>query len=409
MRPKLLAAALLSVCVFGSLGLAQSNATAPILKLKNYHPQKATITQEMLHAMLAQGASGVTLPVWNYQVVSSRDNFIYDGVLVGQNPADRANPSVNVPGQLVPVIVTTHRIATAITNAGVIKTKAGVTTFDPTAVDNCLAAPNNVPVTLMRQSPVLSNANFNMGGTNVGTTQYVDAFQRASFWSVIDQKNYHVRLTPVVLDPIVVDVPAANGLAVYPGFFANTCAPFGIVDVNLIDFVATSALAQLAKKGVNPKTFPMFMLYNTVMSVGSPTNLNNCCVGGYHSINPAGPLTFQTYSPFNFDTTGIFGASGMDTGIASHEVAEWVNDPYILNPTPAWGHTGQVGGCQNNLEVGDPLTGTEFPRIVMKNGYTYHLQELAFFSWFYGAPSLGLHGWYSDNGTFLTDAGPPCK
>jgi hypothetical protein len=412
MLRKLLAAALLSVCMSGSLSFAQDSGTArtlPTLKLKTFQPQKqVSITPEMLRAMMAS-ASGATLPVWNFQVISSRDNRIYQGVIVGQNPADRANPSVSVPGQLVPIILKTHSVATAISNTGIISTAPGDTTFDPTVADSCLAAPNNVPVTLMRQSPVLSNADFNIGGTDVGTTQYIDAFQRANLWNVIDRKTYHDRLTPVVLDPITIDVPAANGLAVNPGFFANTCAPFGIVDINLIDFMVTSAFTQLAKKGVNPKTFPMFMLYNTGMSIGDPTNLGNCCAGGYHSINPAGPLTFQTYSPFDFDTTGVFGVAAMDTGISSHEVGEWVNDPYVVNRTPAWGHTGQVSGCQGNLEVGDPLTGDEFTRIVMKNGYTYHLQELAFFSWFYGAPSLGLHGWFSDNGTFLTDAGPPCK
>ena len=36
------------------------------------------------------------------------------------------------------------------------------------------------------------------------------------------------------------------------------------------------------------------------------------------------------------------------------------------------------------------------------------MQELAFFSWFYGAPSVGVNNWFSDNGTFLTDAGPVC-
>jgi hypothetical protein len=45
----------------------------------------------------------------------------------------------------------------------------------------------------------------------------------------------------------------------------------------------------------------------------------------------------------------------------------------------------------------------------MPNGFTYHLQELAFFSWFYGAPSIGIHGWYSNNDTFTGDAGPPCQ
>jgi hypothetical protein len=38
---------------------------------------------------------------------------------------------------------------------------------------------------------------------------------------------------------------------------------------------------------------------------------------------------------------------------------------------------------------------------------TYHLQELAFFSWFYHSkPSLGANRWFSSNGTFRTSAAP---
>jgi hypothetical protein len=45
----------------------------------------------------------------------------------------------------------------------------------------------------------------------------------------------------------------------------------------------------------------------------------------------------------------------------------------------------------------------------MPNGFTYNLQELAFFSWFYRQnPSLGASGDFSDNGTFAEDAGPVC-
>jgi len=84
-------------------------------------------------------------------------------------------------------------------------------------------------------------------------------------------------------------------------------------------------------------------------------------------------------------------------------------DPFGNNPTPAWGHTGQASGCQNNLEVGDPLSGTDIPPVKGANGFTYHLQELAFFSWFYGAPSIAANDWFSDNNTFTTDAGPVCK
>jgi hypothetical protein len=182
----------------------------------------------------------------------------------------------------------------------------------------------------------------------------------------------------------------------------------GIIDINLFDLLLNNnVLPALAARGVNHGTFPIFFLHNLVMSFGDPTNLGNCCVLGYHGTGNADPT--QTYSPLDFDSTGLFGVSGLDTAVASHEIGEWMNDPFGNNPTPPWGHTGQVGACQNNLEVGDPLTGVEAPRIAMPNGFTYHLQELAFFSWFYNSRSVGVNGWFSDNGTFLTDAGPPCQ
>jgi hypothetical protein len=124
---------------------------------------------------------------------------------------------------------------------------------------------------------------------------------------------------------------------------------------------------------------------------------------------PPGPSLSRPISPFDFDVSGFFVPSANDTAIASHEVAEWANAPYIINNTPLWGHIGRVIGCHGNLEIGDPLTGTEAPRIVGRNGFTYHLQEVAFLSWFFGNPPLGIHGWDSNNGTFLTDAGPPCQ
>jgi hypothetical protein len=56
-----------------------------------------------------------------------------------------------------------------------------------------------------------------------------------------------------------------------------------------------------------------------------------------------------------------------------------------------------------DLENGDPLSGTLFPTITMANGFGYHLQELAFLSWYYNAqstPSIGAGGKFSNNGTF---------
>jgi hypothetical protein len=290
--------------------------------------------------------------------------------------------------------------------------RPGNTTFNPTRPDRaCLGSRNNNPLRLFLQSPILQSADFNYGGTDVGTTQTTDAFERANFWQVIDRENYHVTLGPVTsFDPIVIDVPAASGLALATGALGppDFCAPMAIVDINLFDlFINDNILPALAPHGVNRGTLPIFFLYNAVLSFGDPTNLNNCCILGNHGTGNSDPT--QTYSPMDFDSTGLFGVSGLDIATATHEVAEWMDDPFGNNPTPAWGHTGQVPGCQGNLEVGDPLSGTEAPRIVMRNGFTYHLQELAFFSWFYSSRSVGLNRWFSDNGTFLTDAGPPCQ
>lgn len=168
----------------------------------------------------------------------------------------------------------------------------------------------------------------------------------------------------------------------------------------------------LAAQGVNLSTLSIFLGRNLNLAVfASPTNLSVCCIAGYHSTEAGAPT--QTYVVANFETSGFYGPGLSDTVILSHEVAEWMNDPFFpFNPTPPWGVVQVPGFCQNSLEVGDPLEaggGFDYPPIVMPNGFNYHLQELAFFSWFYGAPSIGVNGWFSNNGTFVTDAGPPCQ
>ena len=404
----------LALCISAVSALGQSQDAA-ITHRFQFKPAPRIVHGPPAEARAAMVVAGATsqLPIWNYQVISSRDGNLYQGVIVGRDPSTiGSGAAASVTTQVVPLVLKFRSIATAVDlKTGILTTASGRATSNPTVPDTgCFTGGNNVPLTLLEKSPILGNADFNFGGTDVGTTQYTDAFQRANFWSVIDKSRYHVRLGPVqVLSPVVVNVPAASGLSIPANLFEplfSMCSPESIVDINYLDAVVVNELAKLP--GITPGTFPMFMIYNAGMSFGDPRNLGNCCAGGYHSINPAGPLAFQTYSPFDFDVSGFFVPPG-DTAIPSHEVAEWMNDPYIINNTPPWGHTGQVSGCQGNLEVGDPLTGTEAPRIVMPNGYTYHLQELAFFSWFFGSPALGIHGWFSDNGSFLTDAGPACQ
>jgi hypothetical protein len=302
-------------------------------------------------------------------------------MMVGVSPFSNPSATTIIPTQIVPLIV--------IMSSGA--------TFDPTAPDPCAAAPlsGTSDLVLFQQSPIFLNHAYTINGVNVGTTQYIDAFQQANFWSLVGGKSYHTLLSTTTLNPITVHVPAGSGTIMIPGT-SRRCGNLGLMEINWFDnFVTGTLIPSLSAQGVNPTTFPIFVLSNVVLY---DTSARNCCITGYHG---AFGLSPQTYAVGEFDTTGAFGAQSEDTSSLSHEVGEWLDDPLATNPTPSWGDVGQVSGdCQESLEVADPLTDMNFPDVTMPNGYTYHLQELAFFSWFFGSPSLGAGGLFSNNGTF---------
>ena len=176
----------------------------------------------------------------------------------------------------------------------------------------------------------------------------------------------------------------------------NTNLPgyLGVVNINTWDPIAQSLIKSLA---IPSNALPVFLFYNAVLSQGHASNLNNCCILGYH--NAVGSPV-QTYAVAEFEGRNqtLFGGVA-DVSTLSHEINEWMQDPGGNNTTPAWGGIGQVSGCQSNYEVGDPLSGSLLPAVT-SNGFSYHLQELAFFSWFYGGPSIAVNGEFSNNNTF---------
>lgn len=379
-------------------------------KMKAYSWIKPGPHPDAVQAMksMAGSAPAKTLPVWTYFTESARDGNAYSGIMVGRDPFNGGG-TVSVPTYIVPLIIKTNTIGTGISGTGIINTKPGTTVFNPAVPDKaCLTGRNNVPLSLFEQSPIFVKASYSFGGSIVGTTQYVDAFQRANFWNVDDHDSYHVLLGPVkTLAPVVINVPANSGTTL-PTALTGACGDEGIVDIGWFDaYLDNTVIPALASQGVNPANFPMFLVHNVVWS-HAPTDLSNCCVIGYHGYSG---FPIQTYSPMDFDSNAGFFASAeiRDSYVPSHEVAEWMNDPYDNNPTPAWGHIGQVGGCSGALEVGDPLTGTPSIPISGINGFTYHLEEGAFFSWFFGGDSVGIHRWFSNNASFLQDAGPVCQ
>ena len=347
------------------------------------------------------------IPFFTYRMVASRDGHIYEGSIVGGSPFSSTtnNTATTVHFVIVPVVL---------------KFNFGggfVITFSPTAGDPGCLGTGNTALNLTQRSPLFNPASFTMNGVNVGSTTYPDAFQRGEFFKKIGA-NYHLAFSVTALAAQTVTLAASATSPAHASVYhfssqcgnntgtTNISGGLGVVDISTFDPIARGLISRLS---LNASEFPFFVFYNSVLSVNDSANFNNCCVLGYHN-SETGRVTNpgQTYGVADFegrDRTVFRG--GADISIMTHEVGEWINDPSIHNFVPPWGHIGQQPGCQDILEEGDPLTGTFFSSKTL-NGFTYHLQELAFFSWFYGRPSIAAGGLFSDNGTFKTDAGAVC-
>lgn len=364
-------------------GVVQAQPAAASSTLGRLGPLRVLdVERPMPVTSAAVAAATTTVPTWTRSVKDGTSTF--SSTMVGKNPlVHQTTPSTTVATKLVPLVI-------RFSNGD---------SWDPTAGDSCDTTP---AVTRITKSPLFQSRAWTFGSTAVGTGQYVDAYQRANFWTTTKpgglNPGYHVKLSATVLPKMVVNVPdsaaAEGGISCGSGKFAG-------VDIDWLDnYLRTQAIPALAAKGVTVTTFPLFVVGNVVEYIGTTAN---CCVLGFHSATQRA-TGIQTYGISMYDNIG-FGTNGakMDIATMSHEIAEWMDDPLVNNTTKPWGHTGQVSGCQNNLENGDPLSGTT--KAVALNGKTYHVQELAFASWFYHQrPSTGVNGWYSNYGKFTAPA-----
>jgi len=342
--------------------------------------------------------SGNSIPVFSGSFVASKNGTKYQAMIVGGSPFAKASTAVNF--LIIPLIV-----------------QIGSTTFDPTVDDPCIPGATITPLAAFQQSPDLQPVTFDggsgtghaakMNGVDVGTTTYPDAMRRAEFWSIVKGSNYHTTFKVTTGSPWTItaaEVQQLGGGNVLP----TGCASLGVLDTNNFqNYIQNTVVPSIP--AIQPTTFAFFLMKDVVTTTSKALNCLNGCEAGYHE--GFGPPV-QTWAVAEYDSTqGFWFQAGMtDISIITHEIGEWMDDPLGLNATPPWGNIGQVSGCQADWEVGDPLTGTDFPAISMLNGVTYDPQELAFFSWYYNAqhaPSIGAGGKFSTNGTF---SGPskPC-
>jgi hypothetical protein len=118
----------------------------------------------------------------------------------------------------------------------------------------------------------------------------------------------------------------------------------------------------------------------------------------------------QTFIWASWMDPGILGTSVADVTAMSHEISEWMNNPFGGNLVPAWQVPGGTG-CQNNLETADPLAAMPnagFP--VPIDGFTYHPHNQVMLQWFQRGPSSdAIEGAFSfPDTTLVTGPSQPC-
>lgn len=302
-----------------------------------------------------QPASALT--TWTGSYVYNGSTYTYN--MVGLAPS--SNSTVTINAVIVPLkIVITRRGSTS--------------TFDAAKV-----LPNGNSVTTNTvNSPIFDHTTtYVQGGVNVGTTQYLDAYQRANFWGTVSSHpSYHVLLNPIVMPEQTLTPPSSQ---------ATTGSPFGtkVGEVN-INWMDTQLNALITKLGITANEFPIFLSDNVYLTQ------NGCCIGGYHSATGAQSYTYSTY----VDQSGEF---AQDVSALSHEIGEWVDDPLVANPN------GSQTPC-GILENGDPLeNNANYGAYVYSlHGFNYNLQDLVTLPYFGAPASTSVNGFTTFQGQRLS-------
>jgi hypothetical protein len=273
-------------------------------------------------------------------------------VMIGPSPYS-SNATTTIPIEIVPVVMTYTQFSNKVFDPNVDQYSDGETVLQN-----------------FESSPLLtSEIDFQSGGKDLGTTQYIDAFQLGNFYKKRVKKgntNYHVVLgSPTVLPNLNISVAAGQGVVETNPFGSQQVGTygFGAMDQQINSYISSHSQ-------ITPDQFVFFITQNIFLTSGG------CCIGGYHTATHAQPGG-QTYGYTTFVTEA--GSFSQDVSAASHEIGEWMDDPFTDNRV----------GCNDNsiLEVGDPLEGRANYGGVkyVAHGFTYNLQDLVYLGYF-GAP-----------------------
>ena len=160
------------------------------------------------------------------------------------------------------------------------------------------------------------------------------------------------RLARAAQAPFITDTVATADF--FDGFaidFGDGTPLFAFVAGEFIDGIIGS---YLATHTIKPDTLPIFATYNALLFYGGDP-INGCCVLGYHDAIVTGTkgtdLVVQTFIFEDWNDTGIFTVPAVaDVHAISHEVAEWLNDPFLQQRSCR--HANGETGCSSLLETG---------------------------------------------------------
>jgi hypothetical protein len=346
--------------------------------------------------------NAITIPHWSFQYTDPTNNVTYPITMVGSDP--RGGGSTTVHTVIVPLkmnFVAGGQKVSALDDLGF----AG---FHATPLNHTFDGSTRVGDVL--SSPVFSQSFTTPAIMGGDTAQVGDAFVRAQ-WNKIGT-GYHVKLTnDAVLPTQTLNVPASKGLAYQRPVGAwREANDFGPTDTitGVADYTWFSAYLQslIQSLHISATTVPIFLTDNVLLYIGHENYLN-CCVLGYHgagmpvgrgagSANGQGVQQVQTfiyaawthpgtYSGFlpdytNPSRTAPSPVRGLaDIHALSHEVSEWLDDPYVNNRVQPWlTPTAPQYGCTGVLETGDPVVGVWFPypgnNAAAPTGTTYYGQ-----------------------------------
>src|SRR6202041_1452868 len=133
----------------------------------------------------------------------------------------------------------------------------GNKTFDP---QHKLSNGRTVVQNILKSPLFNAGIDFKQGPTDLGNTQYEDAFQRGTWWgkNVKKNTNYHVLLKTVVKPEQTINCTDAS-CQVATINFGGPSITAGLEDINVYDGQVQSIMSKL---GATPDVVPLFIWYD---------------------------------------------------------------------------------------------------------------------------------------------------